>query len=71
MIVSWWELGDKRTKPVMRISNDNRKIFGPILKLSSNDTMGMLETRPFKKMKDMNKSLTMFIDIYLFLCFPH
>jgi hypothetical protein len=40
MIVSWWELGDKKTKPVMRISNDNRKIFGPILKLSSNDTIG-------------------------------
>ena len=39
MIVSWWEQGDKRTEPVMRISNDNGKIFGPIMKLSANDRM--------------------------------
>jgi hypothetical protein len=42
--VSWWEHNDPSTtndnQPVMRISNDNGKTFGPIIMLSSNATSG-------------------------------
>jgi hypothetical protein len=39
--VSWWERANQTSnEPVMRISNDNGKTFGPILKLAVNDTIG-------------------------------
>jgi hypothetical protein len=39
--VSWWERANQRSnEPVMRISNDNGKTFGQILKLAANDTIG-------------------------------
>jgi hypothetical protein len=39
--VSWWERANQTSnEPVMRISNDNGKTFGQILKLAANDTIG-------------------------------
>jgi hypothetical protein len=39
--VSWWETdNDGNEQPVIRISNDNRATFGPVLKLTSNGTIG-------------------------------
>ena len=40
--VSWWERNQTSNEPVMRISNDNGKTFGEIIKLSSN---GMIRAR--------------------------
>ncbi len=33
--ITWWERNQTSNEPVLRISNDNGKTFGPILKLSS------------------------------------
>jgi hypothetical protein len=33
--VSWWERNQTLNEPVIRISNDNGKTFGPVLKLAS------------------------------------
>ena len=38
--VSWWERNQTINEPVIRISNDNGKTFGPLLKLSANGTIG-------------------------------
>jgi hypothetical protein len=39
--VSWWERANATSNdPVVRISTDNGKTFGPILKLSANGTLG-------------------------------
>ena len=38
--VTWWEHNQTANIPVMRISTDNGKIFGPILKLATNGTIG-------------------------------
>jgi hypothetical protein len=38
--VSWWERNATSNEPVLKISNDNGKAFGPILKLSANGTIG-------------------------------
>ena len=41
VFVSWWETAKNGTsEPVLRISNDNGKIFGPTLNLSTNGTIG-------------------------------
>jgi hypothetical protein len=34
--ITWWERNQTSSEPVLRVSNDNGKTFGPILKLSSN-----------------------------------
>jgi hypothetical protein len=39
VFVTWWERNQTSNIPVMKISNDNGKTFGPMLKLASNDTI--------------------------------
>ena len=38
--VTWWETNDTSDVPVMKVSNDNGKTFGPLLKLGANGTIG-------------------------------
>ena len=38
--VSWWERNQTVNEPVIRISNDNGKTFGPELKLASDGPIG-------------------------------
>src|SRR5919199_3985323 len=38
--VSWWERNQTSNEPVMRISDDNGKSFGPVLHLAANGTIG-------------------------------
>jgi hypothetical protein len=38
--VSWWERNATSNEPILRVSNDNGKTFGEIIKLSSNITTG-------------------------------
>jgi hypothetical protein len=40
VVVSWWERDKTTNEPVLRLSNDNGKTFGSILKLSANGTIG-------------------------------
>ena len=39
VFVTWWERNKTANTPVMKISTDNGKSFGPMLKLASNDTI--------------------------------
>lgn len=38
--VTWWERNQTANEPVIRLSSDGGKNFGPILKLSTNGTIG-------------------------------
>jgi hypothetical protein len=38
--VTWWERNATSEEPVLRISTDNGKTLGPILKLAANGTIG-------------------------------
>jgi hypothetical protein len=40
VIVTWWERNATSNEPVARISTDNGKTFGPLLKLAANGTIG-------------------------------
>ena len=40
VVVTWWETNDTSDVPVMKVSNDNGKTFGPLLKLGANGTIG-------------------------------
>ena len=40
VMVSWWERNQTSEEPVARISIDNGATFGPLLKLSTNGTIG-------------------------------
>ena len=40
VVVTWWETNDTNDVPVMRVSDDNGKTFGPLLKLATNGTIG-------------------------------
>jgi hypothetical protein len=40
VVITWWETNQTDEPPVMRVSSDNGVTFGPILKLSSNGTIG-------------------------------
>jgi len=40
VVVTWWETNETSDVPVMRVSEDNGKTFGPLLKLSTNGTLG-------------------------------
>jgi len=40
VVVTWWETNQTDDTPVMRVSEDNGKTFGPLLKLASNGTLG-------------------------------
>jgi hypothetical protein len=35
VVVTWWETNQTDDTPVMRVSNDNGKTFGPLLKLAT------------------------------------
>lgn len=38
--VTWWERNETLTEPVIRLSSDGGKNFGPMLKLAANGTIG-------------------------------
>ena len=40
VVVTWWETNQTAYTPVMKISIDYGKTFGPILNLSTNGTIG-------------------------------
>jgi hypothetical protein len=40
VIVTWWERNQTANEPVMKISNDNGKTFGPLLRLATNGAIG-------------------------------
>jgi hypothetical protein len=40
VFVAWWERGNQTDEAVMKISTDNGKTFGPLLKLGANGTIG-------------------------------
>ena len=40
VFVAWWERGNETDEAVMKISTDNGKTFGPMLKLGANVTIG-------------------------------
>jgi len=40
VVITWWETNETSDLPVMRISNDNGKTFGPLLQLAGNGTLG-------------------------------
>jgi hypothetical protein len=40
VFVAWWERGNQTDEAVMKISTDNGKTFGPMLKLGANGTIG-------------------------------
>jgi hypothetical protein len=40
VVVTWWETNQTSDVPVMRVSDDNGKTFGPLLNLATNGTIG-------------------------------
>ena len=40
VFVTWWETMNGKDVPMLRVSTDNGKTFGPILNLSNNGTIG-------------------------------
>jgi hypothetical protein len=40
VFVTWWERNATSNQPVLKISTDNGKTFGPVLRLSANGTIG-------------------------------
>jgi hypothetical protein len=46
VVVTWWERTNQTDVPVMRVSNDNGKTFGPLLELGANGTIGSGEAKP-------------------------
>jgi hypothetical protein len=40
VIVTWWERNQTANEPVVKISNDNGKTFGPLLRLATNGAIG-------------------------------
>jgi hypothetical protein len=40
VVVTWWETNETSDVPVMRVSDDNGKTFGTLLKLATNGTLG-------------------------------
>jgi hypothetical protein len=41
VIITWWERNATSNEPVARTSTDNGVTFGPLLKLSANETIGL------------------------------
>jgi hypothetical protein len=39
VVVTWWEINERDDTPVMRVSNDMGKTFGPLFKLATNGTI--------------------------------
>jgi hypothetical protein len=46
VVVTWWETNETSDTPVMRVSNDMGKTFGPLLKLADNGTIASGEAEP-------------------------
>jgi hypothetical protein len=46
VVVTWWETNETSDSPVMKVSNDFGKTFGPLLKLASNGTIASGEAEP-------------------------
>jgi hypothetical protein len=46
VVVNWWERNQTSNEPVMIISNDGGKTFGPMLNLSNNGTISTGEVKP-------------------------
>jgi hypothetical protein len=40
VVITWWERNQTSDTPVMRVSDDNGKTFGDLMKLASNGTIG-------------------------------
>jgi hypothetical protein len=40
VVVTWWETNQTSDVPVMKVSTDNGKTFGPLLNLATNGTIG-------------------------------
>jgi hypothetical protein len=40
VFVTWWETMNGKDVPMLRVSTDNGKTFGPMLKLAANGTIG-------------------------------
>ena len=46
VVVTWWETNKTSDSPVMKVSNDFGKTFGPLLKLAGNGTIASEEVKP-------------------------
>jgi len=46
VVVTWWETNQTSDTPVMKVSTDGGKTFGPLLKLATNGTLGTGEAKP-------------------------
>lgn len=46
VVVTWWETNQTSDTPVMKVSNDFGKTFGPLLKLAGNGTIASGEVEP-------------------------
>jgi hypothetical protein len=46
VVVTWWETTETSDTPVMKVSNDFGKTFGPLLKLAGNGTIASGEVKP-------------------------
>jgi hypothetical protein len=46
VVITWWESNETSEVPVMKVSNDNGKTFGPLLTLSVNGTIASGEAEP-------------------------
>ena len=46
VVVTWWETTETSDTPVMKVSNDFGKTFGPLLKLADNGTIASGEVKP-------------------------
>ena len=40
VIITWWERNQTAEEPMARLSSDNGAIFGPLLRLATNGTIG-------------------------------
>jgi hypothetical protein len=45
VVVTWWETNETSDTPVMRVSDDNGKTFGPLLNLATNGTRRLEKLR--------------------------
>jgi hypothetical protein len=46
VVVTWWETNQTEDTPVMKVSTDFGKTFGPLLKLTTNGTLGTGKAKP-------------------------
>ena len=46
VVVTWWETTETSDTPVMKVSNDFGKTFGPLLKLAGNGNIASGEVKP-------------------------